>query len=201
MTAPEILLADGLVPVTGWTGWVRPDAPERFAAHAAATAAAVAGAEPVRWVTWRHTNAAAVYALRRDRNVAALVRTLDHLVAGHVLAAAAVRAARPGDEVGCEPAPLPVYEVAALLDDLIAAPGLGVARGDLGAWLAERRAAFNRAVPPPAGPLGRVLRAWAAGLIASERAYPRAVTALYARDAVLDGLDAGSERTSDDPRC
>ncbi len=196
MRAAEVVLADGLaVGVAGWIGWVSPDAPVRFAAHAAHAAEAAAAA-PVRWTTWRAANAEAVGTLRLDRDVAALVRTLDHLVAGHVLAAAAIRAARPQDTVVCDVAPLPVYEVGALLADLLAAPGLGVARADLGPWLAARRAAFNAAWPAPAGPAGRLLRAWAAGLIASARAYPTAVAVLYADDAA----PGGATTLGEDPR-
>ena len=176
-----------LIPLgVGWPGWVRPDAPERFAALAV-EAAATAGPPPVTWVTWRHANGTALRACLVDRpspgrhrlDVAALIRTLDHLVAGHVLAAAAVRSVRPEDEVTCEVRALPVYEVGALLEDLLRAPSAGVERWQLGAWLAERRAAFNLAVPPPAGPLGRALRAWATAAIAAERALPRAVAAVY----------------------
>ena len=192
LSAAEVVLADGLVDAGGWGGWVGPDAPERFAIHAGA-AARGAGPAPVSWVTWRHANRAAVRRVRQGADVAALVRTLDHLVAGHVLAAEAVRAVRPADGVTCEVAPSAVYEVGALLADLLAAPAHGIARPELGPWLAERRAAFNRDVPPPGGTAGRVLRAWAAALVAGERALPRAVTAVYAAAAGLTcGPGAGS---------
>lgn len=186
--APEVVLEDGLAAADGWGGWVRPDAPERFAAHAAA-AAALAGPAPVRWVTWRHANLAAVSAVRRDHDVAALVRTLDHLLAGHVLAHEAMNDIRPDDEVICDIGPFPVYEFATLLSDVLRARSLGVARWDLGPWLTQRRADFDRAVPPPAGPIGRLLRVGTTALIAGERALPRAVTAVYA--TVTCGPGAG----------
>jgi len=179
----EVLVDDG--PARPALDWTWPDAPERFAAHAAALAAA-AGPDPHRWVTWRRANAAAARACllrrrpgRRRLDVASLVRSLDHLLAGHVLAAAAIGSARPGEVVAVDIAHPPVYELGALLADLLAAPAEGVARHDLGPWLAARRAAFDAAVRPPAGPAGPALRAWSAGLIAGERALPRAVAALY----------------------
>lgn len=199
MTAPSrpslaMVLAADLAPGrAGWPGWAALDAPERFARHAATVAAAgVPPADgPRDWVTWRQANREAARSLlatgpggpgpaRRCFDVATLVRTLDHLLAGHVLAYDAVKAARPGDWVRVEIGPHPVYEMSALLVDLLGARAAGIARPDLGPWLADRRRAFYAAQGPRHGPVGRVLRAWSAALVAAERALPRAVAALEA---------------------
>ncbi|MGH9156942.1 MAG: hypothetical protein ACRD1K_14130 [Acidimicrobiales bacterium] len=197
----EVVLDDGQAVPPG--GWHRPDAPERFSAHAARVAhmaTANAGPTPLRWVTWRQANRTAVRACLLQRrpggrrlDVAKLVRTLDHLLAAHVLAAEAITAVRPDDRVTVDIAMLGIYELGPLLADLSEAPSLGVARPDLGPWVASRRAEFNAAVPSVAGPLGRGLRIWVAAAIAGERALPRAVGALYpATPPATSGPEAGS---------
>ena len=82
----------------------------------------------------------------------------DHLLTAHVLGYEAIHRARPDAEVTTNNACVSVYDSDRLLTDLLMARALGVARADLDAWLGERRAEHDAAVPPPA-PAERLLAA------------------------------------------
>ncbi len=171
----------------GWLGpafWLRLDAPARFGSWAAATVdrfgsycgVVVTLVEP-NAVAWRGFLTGALPS-QRVGAVGDLVRALDHMLTGHVVAQAAVDLARPDAVVDLELRTVPVYEVDGLLHDVLAAPGHGVARHDLRPWLTERRRDWYQKRPPPTL-AGAVLRRSARSAIPLEQALPRTVAAVY----------------------
>ncbi len=158
--------------------WLELDAPERFGAWADHVAERVPSCRS--WVSIAELNRWPVERYVRASRLATghLLRALDHQLAGHLLASAALRARDAGATV----APGLVldgraYELHDLLLDVIAAPTV-VARDDLGAHLRRRRAAFEAAAPA-ATPRQRLVRRLAASAIPLEQALPRAIAAAY----------------------
>jgi len=131
-----------------WLGddfWLRLESPARFGAWAAVVADRL-GDHCGRVVTFVEPNAVCWQAWitgglppRRLGAVGDLVRALDHVVAAHVAADAAVRLVRSDADVALETRALPLYELDGLLLDVLGARAQGVARYDLRPWLGERR--------------------------------------------------------------
>jgi hypothetical protein len=160
--------------------WQKLDAPERFAEWAAV----VAGRLPAcrSWVTVRGMNRWPVAAFGDVRRLATgrLLRAYDHQLAAHVLVRHTLESVAPGSEVdpGIERDDW-AYELGRLLADVLDAPGAGVARSDVGPYLRERKAAFERE-HPPISPRHRMSRRLIASAIPLEQALPRALGAVYA---------------------
>jgi beta-glucosidase len=171
-----------------WLGenfWLQLDAPDRFAAWARAAMARL-GARCRNWVTLNEINILALqtylagqFPPGRLLSVGDVVRSLDHLLAAHVLGYAEIHAARPDAVVATNTFTFSLYELDRLLTDLLFARTHGVDLSDLRPWLVERRAAFEARVRPFAG-AERALRVWAKTAIPLEQAFPRTVTAVYA---------------------
>ena len=171
-----------------WLGesfWLARDAPERFAAWVTTAVAALA---PVcrHWTTINEINVLApqtwyfgVFPPGHLLDRRALVRALDHLLTGHVLAYAAVKAVQPDSVVSTNTHPLTAYATERLLADVLEVRAAGIARADVPAWLAARQRDFDQAFPSH-GPREAALRRWARQAIPLDRALPRALTAVYA---------------------
>jgi hypothetical protein len=191
-----------------WLGrdpWLRHDAPEHFAAWAALAAERL-GTVTSMFLTFPAADRTAVggYLLgtsppRRRLSLAGAIRALDNLLAAHVLAADAVRHRLPSAVVALGVAPGPDYELGALAVDALLGRSRGVARPDLGPWLAERRHSWHGRVHPPAPPtaaLWAARRRLAASAVPLDLALPRALSTLYASprghavDTVVVDLDA-----------
>jgi beta-glucosidase len=171
-----------------WLGadfWLRPESPDRFA-HWAAAAVARLSSKCRQWVTINEPN---IYALQayltgefppgRRFSVPSVVRSLDNLMAGHVLAYDAIHRVQPDAVVATNTYAFTVYEVDRLLVDVLLARAHGVARADVGPWLAERREAYYDALPLHLRALERMLRRVAASAIPLEKALPRTIGAVY----------------------
>ena len=164
--------------------WLRLDAPERFAEWAATVADRLPACRT--WISVQGLNQWPIERYVGVRRLATghLLRAFDHQLAGHVLATAVLVAERPGTTVraGVEE-DLRAYELAALLDDVLAAPARGIARAEVGAFLRAQKRRFE--VAHPAGtPRQRAIRRLAASAIPLEQALPRALAATYASATV-----------------
>jgi beta-glucosidase/6-phospho-beta-glucosidase/beta-galactosidase len=179
-----------------WLGddfWLSPGAPERFAGWVTTAVTALAG-QCSTWVTINEIN---VYSAQTyfnglfppGRRVArgALVRSLDHLLAAHVLAYDAIHAIQPAAVVATNTYSFSAYEPDRLLIDVLLARSHGVEREGLHRWLEQRRRQFVRDAGSH-GPGEIVVRRLAAALIPLDAALPRAVAAVYAsnHDRTLD---------------
>lgn len=191
-----------------WMGvdfWLRPDSPERFR-HWVETAVDHFAGRTHQWVTVDQLNVCALWAYLSGRNppgrrldVAATVRSMDHLLAAHVLAYEAIKERQPQAVVCTGNRSLPVYELDRVLVDVLLGRQAGVARHDLGDWLVERRRQFLAAPPSSRAPgrtaLAWAVRQWAASSIPLEQALVRAVTAVYDSPCPrsIDVLQVGGE--------
>jgi len=200
--------ARGVVPVVvlhhvdtpDWLGddfWLRLESPARFGAWAAVVADRL-GDHCGRVVTFVEPNAACWQAWitgglppHRLGAVGDLVRALDHVLAAHVAADAAVRLVRPGADVALETRPLPLYELDGLLLDVLGARAQGVARYDLRPWLSERRRDWY-VRRSPATLAGAILRRLARSAIPLDQALPRAVAAVYEQRQGQPGTEVGT---------
>jgi beta-glucosidase/6-phospho-beta-glucosidase/beta-galactosidase len=154
----------------GWLGeelWLRPDSPERYLAWVE-TALSVLAPKVRLWVTVNEINAVVLgswllgmFPPGRMLSFGDAVVATDNLLTAHVLGYEAIHRARPDAEVTTNNASVSVYDSDRLLTDILCSRSLGVARGDLDAWLGERRAEHDAAVPPP-NPAERLLRRFAA---------------------------------------
>lgn len=171
-----------------WLGeefWLHPDAPERFARWAELLAGSL-GDRCRHWVTINEINILALmsYALGafppgRRGAIGAAVRAIDHLLAAHVLAYGALKAARPDATVATNNWTASIYELDRLLTDVLLARRNGIGRHDLKPWLEERRREFHAAIGPR-DLKERLLRRFAAANVMLDQALPRAVAAVYA---------------------
>lgn len=176
--------ADDVVRLTLAAGyderWQHLDAPERFAEWAAR----VVGRFPDvrRWVTTSEPNGWAVdrYAGGwRWLETRPLLRALDHQLAGHVLAADILRtAATTTVDVELPLVAHDPYELHRMLDDIIRARDADVDRGDIGSFLRDRRAEYER-THPARTPKARLRRRIAASVLPLDQALPRAIAAVY----------------------
>jgi beta-glucosidase/6-phospho-beta-glucosidase/beta-galactosidase len=107
-----------------------------------------------------------------------LVRTLDHMLAAHVMAYAAVHRHQPEATVSTNNHASSLYELDRLLLDVLLARNHGVERPELRPWLRRRRRAYYAALPPPS-PADAVLRRLTASIVPLDQALPRAVAATY----------------------
>jgi len=170
-----------------WLGddfWIHLDAPERFAQWAAAAVERL-GDRCRHWVTLNEIN---IYALMtfwlgafppgRLMSTGDVVRTLDHLLCGHVLAYDEIHRRHPGAVVATNNFCFSVYELDRLLSDVLLARRHEVERPDLERWLDDRRAAYTLAM----GAVPRRER-WVRRLVAQAvpmgQALPRSVAAVY----------------------
>lgn len=173
-----------------WLGeafWTQLDAPERYAAWVREAAGRLhdrCGA----WVTINELNVLALqthltglFPPGRHLSVGDVVRTLDHLLAGHVLAYGVIRSLQPGAVVSTNTYSFSVYELDRLLTDVLVARRHGIGRHDLRPWLLERREELDAAVAPWSG-RERVVKLWARAAIPLEQALPRAVDEVYRCD-------------------
>lgn len=202
----------GLLPVVvlhrfahpAWMGvdfWLRSDSPERFRRWAETAVDHFAG-RTRRWVTVDQLNACALWAYLAGRNppgrkldVPATIRSLDHLLAGHVLAYEAIKERQPQSVVSTGNRSLPVYELDRLLVDVLLARSQGVAGHELAPWLAGRRDRFYAATGTARTAVAWVLRQWAGSSIPLDAAFPRAAAAVYgsACDRSIDVLHVGGD--------
>ena len=174
-----------------WLGadfWLQPDSPERFRDWARTAVDRFAG-RCSQWVTLNEINVVALltyfagaFPPGRRWDVAATVRTLDHMLAAHVLAYGAVKERQPQGVVTTNNYSLSVYELDRLLVDVLLARQHGVARYELRPWLEERRRRYHRAAVPKPSLFERVLRKRANSAVHMEQALPRAVAAVYESD-------------------
>jgi beta-glucosidase len=173
-----------------WLGeefWLRPDSPERYVEWVEAALERLAG-RCRQWVTLNELN---IYALQtwmtgdfppgRRLDVAATVRTLDHMLTGHVLAYAAIKARQPQAIVSTNNFTFSIYELDRLLVDVLLGRSQGIDRHGMRDWLGARRAEYHRHVGPPS-PLERTLRRVTKSSVPLDMALPRAVAAVYASD-------------------
>ncbi len=170
-----------------WLGpgfWLGLDAPARFATWASVAADRL-GDHCRRVVTLVEPNAVAWRAWitgalppGRVGAVGDLVRALDHMLAAHVLAHAAVHAGRPDAVVDLEVRPVPVYELDGLLLDVLASRAAGVDRYELAGWLTERRRDWYQR-RTPANLTTAALRRVARSAIPLDQALPRTVAAVF----------------------
>jgi len=171
-----------------WLGgefWLRPDAPERFAEWVGTAVPALAGGCR-HWVTINEIN---VYALQtwmtgmfppgRRADVAATVRTLDHMLTAHVHAYETIKAHQPDAVVATNNYAFSIYELDRLLTDLLLGRAAGVGRYDLRRWLDDRRMAWHRRTR---GVREKPIRRLARSTIPLDQALPRAAAAVYASD-------------------
>ena len=171
----------------GWLGadfWPREEAPARFAGWVAEAVDRL-GAHCTNWVTINELNIYALsaylvgahppgrWAARTD-----LVRAVDHLLAGHVLAYDEIRRRQPHAVIATNNFCFSLYENDRLLTDVLLARRHGVRRPDLGAWLDDRRSSYLAAMGP-VPPSEKALRRYAARVLPLDRALPRAVAAVY----------------------
>ncbi|MDQ3756582.1 MAG: family 1 glycosylhydrolase [Actinomycetota bacterium] len=174
-----------------WLGvdfWLQPDSPELFEGWVRMAVERFAG-RCRHWVTLNEINVVAlltyfagVFPPGRRRDVAATVRSLDNMLAGHVLAYGAIKQRQPQAVVTTNTYPLSVYELDRLLVDVLLARRHGVGRYDLRPWLEERRREYHAAAVPSPGLFERVLRKRANSAVHMEQALPRAVAAVYGSD-------------------
>lgn len=169
-----------------WLGpdfWVGVGAAERFARWAGTAVAALRhGCR--QWVTVNEMNAyAAESALTgrfppgRRRDVRALIRTLDHLLAAHVLAYRVIREVQPEAVIATSTRTLCVYELDRLLVDVLLARSRGLGRHDVRGWLQQRRSEFHGTLG--GGAADELVRRLAATLVPLDKALPLALGCVY----------------------
>lgn len=173
-----------------WLGddfWLRPESPEVFAGWASAAVARL-GPHCTAWVTINELNILVVntwvmayFPPGRTGDWRACRTAIDHMLAAHVLAYAAVKAAQPASVVATNNYSLSAYEIDRMLTDVLVARRHGVARDDLAAWTAARRQGWRARTGerPSATALERPLRA-AVARVLPVAGLRRAVDAVYA---------------------
>lgn len=186
-----------------WLGpdfWVGLDAPDIFAAWVELAVVRLRG-HCQRWVTVNQPN---VYAMSsyltgafppgRRLATGAALRSLDHLLAAHVLADEVIHRLQPEARVATTSYPLPVYELDQLLLDVVLARRRGVSRSGVGPYLRQRRRDWYRAAVGVATPVtARPLRRLAASILPLEQAFPRTVAEVYRspRRTSIDTVSVG----------
>jgi beta-glucosidase len=156
-----------------WLGedfWLSPESPERFAAWVSLALERLADRCRL-WITFNEIGifAQLCYAFglhppgRRFawKNV---YTAIGHILAAHVRSYELIHERQPDAVVHTNSASNSIYESDRLLIDLLLARCSGVPRGDLGAWIAERREAWYAAFAPPRAIERFFRRASAAGV-------------------------------------
>lgn len=164
--------------------WLQLDAPERFADWAATVVERLPACRS--WISVQALNRWPLERYVRGRRHATghLIRAFDHQLAGHVLASIVISTQGPGSSVRADVLEdRRAYELGALLADVLAAPGRGVPRADIGSHLRRQKASFEEAHPART-PRQRVIRRLAGSAIPLEQALPRALAASYEAAAV-----------------
>lgn len=140
-----------------WLGeefWLTPGSPDRFADHVARVVGRLA---PTcrHWVTSREPNLVALagwvdgrHPPRRAGALSDAWAVVDNLVSSHILSYVAVHEVQPDAEVFFGMRLSSSYDWHRLMLDVLCAPALGVERAALDAWVDERRADHDAAVPP-----------------------------------------------------
>jgi len=169
-----------------WLGprfWLALDSPERFAAWAGAVVDRL-GDSCNDTLTLNEVNGYAVKAYvlgamppGRLLGFGALVRSLDHLLAAHVLAYAAMHRRQPDAVVSTDNHASSLYELDRMLVDVLLSRSVGVDRKGLRAWLATRRTEHYEE-------LGRtwvedVLQTMTRSIVPLDQALPRTLGALH----------------------
>lgn len=154
-----------------WLGeelWLTPGSPDRFAAHVARVVPRLAP-HCRHWITVNEPNIVALmgwvagaHPPGRRGAVADAWVVADNLLAAHVLAYSAIHAVQPDAEVTVNTSASTLYDYDQVVTDLLCARSRGVDRGDLDAWLDERRLAHDASAPRPAGAERLLRRAFAA---------------------------------------
>lgn len=170
-----------------WLGpdfWLRLDSPERFTSWVEAAVDRLAD-RCGNWLTLNEINGYAIQAyvlgsLPPGRFLANghLVRSLDHLLAAHVLAHAAIHRRQAGAVVSTDNHASSLYELDRLLLDVLLARAEEVERADLRDWLAGRREGHRLALGS-GGRRDAVIRRMTASILPLDQALPRAVAAVY----------------------
>ncbi len=169
-----------------WLGpdfWLRLGSPERFAAWVATAVDRLAGGCR-NWLTINEINGYAVQAyvlstIPPGRLLAHgdLVRTLDHMLAGHVLAHAAIHDRQPDAVVSTDNHTSSLYELDRLLLDVLLSRLSGIGRHELREWLAGRRAEQYAVLGGSRG--DALIRRMTASVVPLDQALPRALGAVY----------------------
>lgn len=168
-----------------WLGpdfWLRLRCPERFASWVAVAVDRLAGG-CANWLTLNEINGYAVQAyvfgaLPPGRILAFghLVRCLDHMLAAHVLAYAAIHRRQPDAVVSTDNHASSLYELDRMLLDVLTARSSGVSRTELREWLAARRAEHYAALGGTWA--DSALRVTTASIVPLDQALPRALGAV-----------------------
>ncbi|MDQ4068223.1 MAG: family 1 glycosylhydrolase [Actinomycetota bacterium] len=169
-----------------WLGpdfWLRLDSPQRFASWVATAVDRLAGGCR-NWLTINEINGYAVQAyvlgtIPPGRLLAFgdLVRVLDHMLAAHVLAHAAIHRRQPGAVVSTDNHASSLYELDRLLLDVLLARSCGIGRDELREWLAGRRAEQYAVLGGGRG--DALIRRMTASILPLDQALPRALGAVY----------------------
>ncbi|MDA8309057.1 MAG: family 1 glycosylhydrolase [Actinomycetota bacterium] len=140
-----------------WLGeefWLTPGAPDRFNDHVARVVPPLC-ASCRHWVTLRQPNLVALagwvdgrHPPRRMGALADAWAVVDNFLTAHVLTYATIHNQQPGAQVLLGLRASSSYDWDRLMVDLLCAPALGVERERLDAWIAERRALHDAAIPP-----------------------------------------------------
>lgn len=172
-----------------WLGrdfWLDLTSPRRFAAWVGAAVDRL-GDRCRNWLTLNEINGYTVQAyvlgtLPPGRLLANgdLVRSLDHMLTGHVLAYAEIHRRQPDAVVSTDNHASSLYELDRLLLDVLLARSAGISRADLREWLGERRAEQRVTLGGGARPRAdAVIRRLTASILPLDQAVPRAVAAAY----------------------
>lgn len=163
--------------------WLGLDSPRRFEAWAREVVARLPRARTWIPLVRPNLNARRAHLTWRRPSTRALLRTLDHQLAAHVLATDVIHRSRPGASVVCNLATEMVYELDGLLLDVLVAPAAGIARPEIGDFLRERRSIHYRSPDSRGHPRATALiRRLARSFIPLEQALPTAIAAVYSCD-------------------
>jgi beta-glucosidase/6-phospho-beta-glucosidase/beta-galactosidase len=171
-----------------WLGphfWRGLDSPGRFATWVGAAVDRL-GDRCRNWLTLNEVNGYAVQAyvlgtLPPGRLLAhsGLVRVLDHMLTGHVLAHEQIHRRQAGAVVSTDNHASSLYELDRMLLDVLLARAGGVSRTDLRDWLAGRRAEQNESMGGARRRADAVIRRLTASILPLDQALPRTVAAVY----------------------
>ncbi|HXQ61790.1 MAG TPA: family 1 glycosylhydrolase [Acidimicrobiales bacterium] len=141
-----------------WLGedfWLSTDSPEHFSAWVELAVGRL-HSRCRNWVTLNEINVVGMgsYLLGmfppgRYLALSDMARAFDNLVAAHVRGYEVIHRLQPDATVTTNNTAVSVYELDRMLIDLVLARGAGIARDDIGAYLAERRSSWYASLPAP----------------------------------------------------